>query len=98
MIHRTRFLALFFENLVDDSSIAVLLTATVLFIDRKGVIKVEFTSIVKSQSGDGVRRCDFSKVSAIDGEPLGSSGITANRPRCTHGDVAPYEPNQCQIN
>lgn len=73
------------------------MAATVLFTDRasggeslkSGDKGAAFTSIVKSQSGDGVRRCDFSMVSAIDGEPLGSSGITANRPRCTHGDVAP---------
>lgn len=49
---------------------------------------IGITSIVKSQSGDGARF--FSTVSLTDGEPLGSSGITANRPRCTHGDVAPY--------
>lgn len=53
--------------------------------------EIPFTSIVKSQSGDGVRRCVFSAASMTDGEPLGSSGITANRPRCIHGDVAPYE-------
>lgn len=48
--------------------------------------------MVKSQSGDGVRRfVIFSAASMTDGEPLGSSGITANRPRCIHGDVAPYE-------
>lgn len=48
------------------------------------------TSVVKSQSGDGVRR--FVCASLTDGEELGSSGITANRPRCTHGDVGPYVP------
>ena len=51
---------------------------------------VFFTSVVKSQSGDGVRRFVF--ASLTDGEELGSSGITANRPRCTHGDVGPYVP------
>lgn len=49
-----------------------------------------FTSIVKSQSGDGVRRRSFVFVSCTDGEELGSSGITAKRPRCMHGDVGPY--------
>lgn len=46
------------------------------------------TSVAKSQSGDGVRRFE----SFTDGDELGSSGITANRPRCTHGDVGPYVP------
>lgn len=50
------------------------------------------TSIVKSQSGDGVRRRSLIFVSVTDGEELGSSGITAKRPRCTHGDVGPYVP------
>lgn len=48
------------------------------------------TSIVKSQSGDGVRRRSLIFVSVTDGDELGSSGITAKRPRCTHGDVGPY--------
>lgn len=51
-------------------------------------VRFIFTS-VKSQSGDGVRRVF---VSLTDGEELGSSGITAKRPRCTHGDVGPYVP------
>lgn len=45
-----------------------------------------FVTSAKSQSGDGVRR------SFTDGEELGSSGITAKRPRCTHGEVGPYVP------
>lgn len=53
-----------------------------------------FTSIVKSQSGDGVRRFVF--ASWTDGEELGSSGITANRPRW-HGDVGPYVPVRIKV-
>lgn len=50
------------------------------------------TSVVKSQSGDGVRRRSLVFESFTDGDELGSSGITAKRPRCTHGDVGPYVP------
>lgn len=52
----------------------------------------KFTSVLKSQSGDGVRRWWLVDKfeSFTDGDELGSSGITANRPRCTHGDVGPY--------
>lgn len=51
-----------------------------------------FTSVVKSQSGDGVRRFfPFDELASFtDGDELGSSGITANLPRWTHGDVGPY--------
>lgn len=55
-----------------------------------------FTSIVKSQSGDGVRR-SFAVASLTDGDELGSSGITANLPRCTHGDVGPYVPANIKL-
>lgn len=63
-----------------------------------------FTSVVKSQSGDGVRRFfPFDELESFtDGDELGSSGITANRPRWTHGDVGPYvtetdTPNKISI-
>lgn len=51
-----------------------------------------FTSVLKSQSGDGVRLSRFCDcASLIDGEQVcGSSGMTANRPRCKHGDGGPY--------
>lgn len=48
-----------------------------------------FTS-EKSQTGEGVRRILLLLTSFTDGEPLGSSGMTANRPRCKHGDCGPY--------
>lgn len=62
------------------------------FVGRNRFICIGITSTVKSQSGDGVRRRSLILVSVTDGEELGSSGITAKRPRCTHGDVGPYVP------
>lgn len=57
------------------------------------LLLIESTSVLKSQSGDGVRRSLFSAcASLMDGEQLGSSGITANLPRCKQGDVGPYVP------
>lgn len=50
------------------------------------------TSVLKSHSGDGVRFSRFcDRASLIDGEHVcGSSGMTAKRPRCKHGDGGPY--------
>lgn len=56
------------------------------------ILRNVLTSVSKSQSGEGERRLSgfgssFCALSA--GDPCGSSGITANRPRCKHGDVGP---------
>lgn len=58
------------------------------YIDR--IVKI-LTSVSKSQSGDGDRRSSFDATFGVPkaGEPCGSSGMTANRPRCKHGDVGP---------
>lgn len=44
------------------------------------------TSISKSHSGDGERSAFVADVDDANG----SSGITANRPLCKHGDGGPY--------
>lgn len=48
--------------------------------------------MLKSQSGDGVRLPPAAAffLGESDVDVNGSSGITANRPRCRHGDGGPY--------